>query len=803
MEKHKIMKLLILILFIPSLLLSSDFSKISSVNFDLVGVVASGNKIAAYGTKGSVYYSDDDAQSWNVIKPFETGNIVNFFIENDRLIAFQQTGEVSESYDNGLNWSVTNPIDDSVAYVVKGNDDYYVCAQSSIVKLSENLTQSSNYLIPYYYGFEITYHYLPNKRRRMAFLDNKLFVIDLYSTSIIVFDNNLNKLDSVNIGEKLLDSKVYISNLINNSEDLIVRLHNYNIDTTYIYKLDSDLTELEVLLNLSESREQQGKKFKENSPIVYNYNLYKDKLYTFNYFSVEFRLKPYYNVFELISKDSAEYKGVIDANVIIPTDVLESFTIADFVIENDRITGISKNNLIVTKKINSESTNRVSNLVGSGSGSNLYHINDSDYLLFATRNLYISNDTTKTFKKVIGDSAIYSDLSLGVKFYHFNQKQDKLLFFKFEIYKSDSSLVYISDDYGNNFSRKLLEGVDFRANYLNYRILKDDDNYIMSETSAGTPTRYITYDKDFNYLSSKVDNNYRYDYLFGEDLTNFTFLGATIDLEDKNRYLKSTNDGGKNWNDLRTFSFTSDTIWYNDSTQYFTTSVSDLRYNKSVDYNGKPYIFLVTYNTDSLYKIEAMDLQTNEFSLIYQNKQDTYSNILVELIDGVYFICKGDSLFTTSNILDYNSWQGQKLPNNGAMLNRIMKSGDYLITYYYDDIHPYDIYRIKWNELAITSITENENEIIPYFYNSLPYPQPTNSLVSTKVYLDNAISINKRNIKIFDINGTQVEKGDNVEISGNNWPTTLTWDSNSQPPGVYFIVINYGEYTKAIKVMKE
>jgi hypothetical protein len=198
-----------------------------------------------------------------------------------------------------------------------------------------------------------------------------------------------------------------------------------------------------------------------------------------------------------------------------------------------------------------------------------------------------------------------------------------------------------------------------------------------------------------------------------------------------------------------------------------------------------------------------MNIQTNEFSLIYQNKQDTYSNILVELIDGVYFICKGDSLFTTSNILDYNSWQGQKLPNNGAMLNRIMKSGDYIITYYYDDIHPYDIYRIKWNELAITSITENENEIIPYFYNSLPYPQPTNSLVSTKVYLDNAISISQRSIKIFDINGTQVEKGDNVEISGNNWPTTLTWDSNSQPPGVYFIVINYGENAKAIKVMKE
>ena len=130
-------KIYLIFLFLPSLLLSSDFFKISSVNFDLVGVVASGNKIAAYGTKGSVYYSDDGAQNWKIIKPFETGNIVNFFIENDRFIAFMQTGEVSQSYDNGLNWSVTNPINDSISYVIKGNNDYYVRAKNSILKLSE------------------------------------------------------------------------------------------------------------------------------------------------------------------------------------------------------------------------------------------------------------------------------------------------------------------------------------------------------------------------------------------------------------------------------------------------------------------------------------------------------------------------------------------------------------------------------------------------------------------------------------------------------------------------------------------
>ncbi|MEZ4724568.1 MAG: T9SS type A sorting domain-containing protein [Candidatus Kapaibacterium sp.] len=798
------MRLLILILFLPSLLFSSDFSKISSLNFDLVGVVASGYKISAYGTRGSVYYSDDDAQSWEVIKPFPEGNIVNFFIESDRLIAFLQTGEVSQSYDNGLNWSVTKPIDDSVAYVIKGNDDYYVRAQSAIFKLSKNLIISKSNQYPYYYGFDITYHYSPTNRMQMSYLDNKLFVLNHYMNAILVLDEDLNKIDSVDISKKLLDSStIFISKLTNTTEDLVIRLHNYNVDSTFIYKLDPDLTKLDVLLNLSESREQQGKIFSEISPIVYNFNLYKDKLYTFNPFSVDFFKKPYYNVFELISKDSAAYKGVIDANVVIPLDVLKSFTINDFVIENERITGISKNNLIVTKKINSESTDRVSNLVGSGNSSNLFQINDSDFLLFATKNIYRSYDTTKTFKKVMGDSAVYSYLNIGTKFYHFNQKNDKLLYFNFAKYNSDSSLVYISEDYGSTFKIKLLEDVDFRTNYKNYRILNDEDNYIISETNV-LPSRYIIYDKEFNFLSSKIDSSYRYDYFFGEDLTNFTFLGATIEDTDKNKYLKSTTDGGKTWNDLRTFSFVGDTIWYYDSTQFIISATSDLRYNKSIDNNGSPYIFFVTYNTvDSLYKIEAMDLQTNEFNLIYQNKQGSYSNTIVELIDGTYYICKDDTLFTTSNLFDYNSWQGQKLPNNGTMLNRIMKSGDYLITYYFDDIHPYDIYRIKWNELSITSITEEDIEVPPYFYNSAPFPLPTSTYVSTKVYMDNNVAITKESIKIYDINGTQVENGNKVEISNTVWPTTLTWDSSNQPPGVYFILIEYDGNSKAIKVMKE
>ena len=796
-------KIYLIFLFLPSLLLSSDFFKISSVNFDLVGVVASGNKIAAYGTKGSVYYSDDGAQNWKIIKPFETGNIVNFFIENDRFIAFMQTGEVSQSYDNGLNWSVTNPINDSISYVIKGNNDYYVRAKNSILKLSENLTLLNTYHYSYNFGFNITYHYLARNRRFMTFIENKLFLIDTSLSSFIVFDSNLKKLHTLDFKKRLLESDCYMTNIINDSKDLIFQCFNYSLDSSYIYKLNTDLTEIKVLHNISDSKEKKRKLFKENSPNVNYYSFFNQKLYTLNNFLDSNYLGPFYNLFELYSKDSAVHKGVIDASVGYGS-VAAQFDFTDFVVENDRFTGVSKNNFIVSKKLNSNSTERISSLNGAGSSSNLFKLNDSDYLLLTPINIYRSHDTTKTFQKVIGDSAVFrSYLKLDLRFNYYDNDKMKLIYFAYSFGRKDSSFVYISDDFGDKFTEKQLQNLSFNNLANKYTIVKVGRKYIIAEYQNG-PITYNYYDENFNFINSKVESNYRYSYLSSDNLEDYTIIGSNINLQDNNRYLKSTTDGGETWNDIRTFSFSKDTVWYNDSTQYFTTITNHLRYNKSIDYDGKSYVLLVTYNRiDSLYKIEAMDLQTNEFSLIYQNKQGSYSNTIVELIDGTYYICKDDTLFTTSNLFDYNSWQGQKLPNNGTMLNRIMKSGDYLITYYFDDIHPYDIYRIKWNELSITSITEEDIEVPPYFYNSAPFPLPTSTYVSTKIYMDNNVTITKESIKIYDINGTQVENGNKVEISNTVWPTTLTWDSSNQPPGVYFILIEYDGNSKAIKVMKE
>lgn len=164
-------------------------------------------------------------------------------------------------------------------------------------------------------------------------------------------------------------------------------------------------------------------------------------------------------------------------------------------------------------------------------------------------------------------------------------------------------------------------------------------------------------------------------------------------------------------------------------------------------------------------------------------------------------IVVNDTLYLLGVNDDISKIEKIQFPDNGIVVQRYFRRFESRSLFAYtDDKHEFRNYWFTLNrDNGISSF--EETEISPYFYNSSPYPQPTSSLVTTKVYLDKAFTISKSSIKIFDVNGTQVEKGNNVDISGTNWPTTLTWDSSTQPPGVYFIVIDYGESSRAIKVM--
>lgn len=785
------------------LLFSSDFSKISSVNFDLVGVVASGNKIAAYGTKGSVYFSNDDAQSWNVIKPFDTDNIVNFFIVKNKLIAFSQTGNISQSTDGGLTWKLINPIKDSVSYVIKGNKNFYIRAKSSIMKLNENLEILGKYDYPYHYGFNIEYHYLQDNKRLMTFFNDKLFLIDTSHSSIIIFDKYLKKINTLDISKDYFGSECYITNIINDSKSLIFKAYINKSDSTFLIRLDPVLKNFDFIYNENDTK-QLGKLFKENSPYPFFYNYFNGKLYTLNHFLDSNFNGPFFNIFELYYNDSTSYIGNLDASIYNESSG-SKFQLSDFVVENNRITAVAKENLIVTKKINSQSTKRISNSRGMISGSNLIQISNSDFLLQTRNNLYRSFDTTKTFKEIIEDTTIFSSyLKLDQRFNTYDEDGKKLLYFAYSILRKDSGSVFISNDYGQNFIEKKLEGVSFYNLANKYVFISTDDEYIIGEYQNKS-VKYFYYDKSFNYLKTKLDDKYLYNYVYHNTSNkSYTILALPLDRNDGNRYISNTTDGGITWNNIKTYATTLDTLWFNDSTQFATTPISNLRTVKEIQFNDKDYLILVTYTPkDSTYSIEALDLANNELLTIFKEKESQYHNTLIDKSDNLFLICKGDSLFKTSDILHYNEWQGIKLSDNGTMERTILKSGNYFISYYSDDKHTKGYYRIKIDMIGKTDVSNNLIEIQPYFYNSPPYPQPASNLVTTDVYLRTGITIDKSDIKIYNITGTEIENGDNVDISNTQWPTTLTWDSSNLPSGIYFIVIDYAGYSRAIKVVKE
>lgn len=793
------MKLIFLTLFLPSLLFSSDFSKFSSVNVDFVGVVANGDKIAAYGTNGSVYYSDDDSQTWDIIKPFQTGNIVNFFIENDRLVAFLQTGEVSQSYDNGISWTVSKPINDSVSYVIKGDDDYFARCKSSIIKLNADLSFSKK--LNYTFGVVSNIEDMlgSSYRSDLSFFNDKLYVISTDSRSIFTLDKNLDKLDSVNIGEQYFNSNnIGILSIKNNSESLIISFRNYTLDSNYIYKLNLELTEINFLFNITD----RTNIFEGKSLSV---EVFNDKIYILKY-STDSKFNSIYDLFEVMSKDSVVFIDKINTK-----SHTSNFRYSNFIVNNDKLTIVRNNNYIVTKNFNLDTVHRISNLGGADNYSNIFQINDSDYLLIAPKNIYKSIDTAKTFRNVEGDTSIFqSYYRYKTRFSFFSDDAKSLLYFAYIQGAGDLNglpYVLLSEDYGEHFSRKQLEGVSLRNLANSYSINNINNNYLISEINFGNnKVNYFVYDDKFNLIDSILDSQYFLLYGFGKNIDEYKAIGRSSNFDEYNQYILSTQDGGKSWDKIRTFSFAIDTMWYDeeDSTKYVPTKINELQYYKQIKINSKDYLLFATYNkSDSLYKIEAMDIETNDFSLLYQNKQSAYSNTLIELIEDEYYICKGDTLFTTADLLDYSTWKGHQLPNNGTMTTKIMKSGNYLITYYYDDVLPFEIYRIKWNDLINTDISSEDIESYKYIYATPPYPQPTSSLVTTDVYLEKGILLTQDNITIYDINGTQVENGENVTLNGSNWPQKLTWDSSNQPPGIYFIVLNYGDFMKSIKVAIE
>ncbi len=100
------MKYLIIISFFIIALnndLASNNFELSPLNFNLKRIAATDDIFVAYGSHGSALISSDGQKTWRQIKVFESGNIINLFIEENAMTAFSDIGDVNVSEDGGIN----------------------------------------------------------------------------------------------------------------------------------------------------------------------------------------------------------------------------------------------------------------------------------------------------------------------------------------------------------------------------------------------------------------------------------------------------------------------------------------------------------------------------------------------------------------------------------------------------------------------------------------------------------------------------------------------------------------------------
>ncbi len=88
--------------------------KITPILINFKGVAVSGNITIAYADFGSALISRDNDATWEQIRVFDGGEILDILIDGNKMTAFNDRGEIAGSADEGRSWSIIRKLGDSV-----------------------------------------------------------------------------------------------------------------------------------------------------------------------------------------------------------------------------------------------------------------------------------------------------------------------------------------------------------------------------------------------------------------------------------------------------------------------------------------------------------------------------------------------------------------------------------------------------------------------------------------------------------------------------------------------------------------
>ncbi len=781
MKKYLKSLIFVLILFTSiSLSFSSNF-EITPIVLNFKGATVDKNVTVAYADLGSALISRDNEVSWEQKRMFKGGEIINVFIDNENMTAFNNSGEIAISNNSGVNWSIATKLEDSVLAVVKHTDGYFIRMRNKLMTISIQFEKLSEILIESKVLAQKGIYYFPTYNKSILISDDK-FVAEFDSSVFIRFDKYLVPIDTLKLLEKVNFGK-YLSGYR-------IFAENGNMYLKYSYSLSGSI---------------YSAVFKTNN--FKNIEKVADSLSAENFYS--------------ISNEKVYSLGVVQNIKLTDTTKLTDRNISnrykESIVANDKLYILGDNKIFKILNLK-DSTLQVKSDFSLDRYRN-EQINDSSYFFYSIPepSIYKTDNNGVTIVPSIdisGVSHLYKFHFFNLSNNYYDRESDKLYCFGVGNWTNEA-LMLTSNDRGRTFDSIVLEGVKFKvkgefqkyyrnafSNY-NNNIQKRGDEFIMSVGYWSTPisltifSSIVTINTSGELVYRIMDSNIVYNHVYSKDIN--TYLVHSCNIIDSTSQVIYTNNGGKSWKIIH---------------KYPLNEVIGEVFN--IEVKGKKYLALThfdysKYPTSNIAFLDVVDIETNEyFRLMKWDVDNTPEYGLYGLAitsdNGKAYISFQDSLFVTDDLFNKTNWSYFLLPEDGRVITPLKKFGNKFYCRYKDNNTPYtnNTFWLQPLDSIISGVenTENNLEEVSYLYTLPPYPNPTVSEVTAKFYWDSRIDIDNSEIGVFDLNGNKVSGKENLSLEKlNEWSGNIKWNCIGQPKGTYLIKIQHGNNTKSVKVV--
>ncbi len=745
------------------------------------GVEARGDTVIIYGSGGNMRISYDGAEIWEQVQIFRRSYIIKMFMGEDRIVAFSETEGIAVSYDRAKTWTIVKSPVDSIFSVIQYPEGYLIRSGRKLVTIDKEINTVNTYDLysrfcdtnPYYYPPSFNFYYSFST----AYLQGR-FVVETDSSKLLLFDSEL----------QLKDTIVFAG-----TDPSKASKFQLGTDSAYLYyAADSAIF-----------RTKDFKSWESICPSMSMFKIIDGQLYVLNLYFNESPQKPFRcNFFRFVEKDSLQLINDSHAEELqVNTPSVTNFTVIN---NKFYITGLS--NFFAGIDFNDSI---ISNYSKDGFlGFDVPdRINDSTYLMVKSScgiyypTIHLTDDSFMSIKPCINyDNTLFSKYSfLCLKYY--DEKENKL--YIGGSYKGGTKGVYISDDQCRSFTFKEVPEIysplwfpsESYTNIAQYPNLQVHDRYFITCNNQDyLDTAYsniLFFDREFNFITKIFYKGFAIDYINAADTNSFLLHGIR---SGENTYeVRYTANQCKTWDIIKKY----------DSTE------KNKRY-RELEIGNRKYVIFFNFNSaDSMYNIDALDVENRTVGRLCQYRwcyDFPYMNDANGAcsVGDTLFLSVRDTLFFTTNLYDKQSWNYYILPDKGVIRTSFRKFGDRFFCDYKDSNNRYwNKFWLKITADSTVSVTESgKTEEATYLYIYPPKPTPATNHVRTLIYFDPKVEFDLSKVGVTDVTGARIEGGESISFEKlSPYSGYLNWNCSQTGNGVYFIHIRHGNNARIAKVI--